>query len=228
MRKLNIASLSMSLLSIAMIFSVGFSSWLVVKDPSHNASTQGGFSAYPVEYMSDYIKTTADDIDIFEYAALHFWDESKTAASDSGTVSIIYTVDLAKCKSTVEANGGTWNGTLAVQTTLWYENVMEYDGADSLFSTLTGDQSRSVTVTVNGAAQSITNTGDMITVDKTFTGLASSGTYSFTVAYTFNVPMNAPGTQTPSNFRTCFGKYLKAIEGDETKFHTTAKVVTLE
>ena len=216
MRKLNIFSIVMSLLSMLTIFSVGFSGW--VSMPPAQDSASGSFSTYEVGEMSKYISMSS--IDMFEYSALHFWNSDQSAASDTGTISVKYRIDLDACATDA---GDDWDNTLSVTANLWYNNLAtDY----ALFTdTGSGAYSKTITVAIEGVDDAASDiTGDMITTTHTFTNLENTGTFDFTVVYTFNIPMNLAGTTTPSNFRNCFGKYLKAFAEDPTTFNVSALV----
>lgn len=212
MRKLHIMSIVMSLLSMLTVFSVGFASWLSLPTPTVNRV--GTFQSYVVGEMSDYIK--AGTVDMFEYSAFHFWNDDKTAASNTGKISVPYTIDLEKCAKA----GGNWNGTVTLNASLWYENLT--DNTYPLFGLKNGETySKSVTAKIGNTTLNVTNSGSRLDVSHTLTGLGSTGTYTFTIDYIFTIP----GASDNVNFRMCFGKYLKtenASDGTPTKFHMSA------
>lgn len=216
MRKLNIMSIIMSLLSMLTVFSVGFASWLSMPTPT--VSRVGTFQSYVVGEMSDYIKVGT--VDMFDYSAFHFWNDDKTAATSTGKISVPYTIDLAKC-----AESSNWNGTLTVYASLWYEDIT--DSTYKLFENInTTTYSKTVTAKIGDTTLNMTNSGTRLDVSHTFTGLGNTGTHTFTIDYIFEIPETVSGGSNV-NFRMCFGKYLKtenASDGIPTKFHMTAYV----
>ena len=212
----------MSILVSVFMFSVGFSSWLVI-NPTVSGDQSGSFSAYEVYQHIVYTRQ-----DMFQYSSLHF-SNSKREALDQGTISTYYTLYIDECNKEF---GSDWQVTF----TLSYANIVG-TLKEGLFSGVNdGTYSRSISASVIGstygdfsgtAASTLTadvvNNGTSVVVTVASSALSKSGTYYLRVDHIFNIPKNTT-EDVPSNFRHMFGQYLKNFDNDKTEFITTAEV----
>ena len=234
MKKLHVISILMSLLSMVVVFSIGFSTWTLTQVETRTAT----FSAYNVVDSGDNVTMTG--IKMFEYSSFYFWNDGQTAPSDTGKISATYAIDVDKCKKNATDAGKTWNGEVTVQLSLWYENIT--DESYNLFANVNNSSNKknvSVSVVKNSSSTSfantvvstptVTNSGKRLDVVFTITGLPkgnSIGSFSFTVDYIFEVPQSVSGGS-EGNFRQMFGQYLKTKNvADQlpTKFHLSSIV----
>ena len=231
MKKLHFMSILMSLLSMVVVFSVGFSTWMLTRIENRTAT----FEAYRVVDSSDNVTMT--NIKMFEYSAFYFWNDGMTAPSDTGKISATYTIDVDKCKKNATDAGKTWNGEVTVSLGLWYENIT--DANYNLFAdvnTTANKKNVSASVVKNSSSSSFSNTvvgtpsldndGKRLDVVFTITGLPKGnniGYFSFTVDYIFEIPQSVGSSE--GNFRQMFGQYIKTKNvANPTKFHLSAVV----
>ncbi|MBO7304650.1 MAG: hypothetical protein J6V09_05450 [Clostridia bacterium] len=211
----------------ALLFSVGFSTWTLAVPSEVSAETSFSVSVAPIYKADEFISVTK--MDMFKYSSLHFVD-SNGAPSDVGSLVVSCEVDLDACR---EALGSKWNGALSVRIDLLYSNLCLEDGESyNLFQEISGEYQKSMGANLivgdTKTACSLTNGGSYVSVTATVNpGTAATGTYSFGLEFAFNVPMNKPNTEIPSNFRHVFGKYLKNKPNDKTDFIVTARITEI-
>ena len=222
--------LLVSILACVMIISVGFSSWISIT-PSGDATLDGTTSAYPVYETGRFVSNLS--FDMFSFSSLSFLDSSRVA-SDTGTISVTYRVDIANCYS--EIGSAAWDGKLTLLFSLWYSNPAI--AVNDLFRTVNDETHiREVTVSASATVGTLTGgrdtgTDDYSVFNSTYTLQLPSGTVSgttdVTLTYTFNIPQCLKNSTTPANFRQMLGKYLKAFADDKTEFLTSARVEEVE
>ena len=195
----------MSILVSVFMFSVGFSSWLVI-NPTVSGDQGGSFSAYEVNEYIVWHKT-----DMFKYTSLYFVDESNTSykikdedgnpVKNVGKITVTYS--LTETAKALAANGG-----LKVTFRLGYTDA---NGTPKLFTT-TNTQAF-----VKGKDEPYKPEADTVEFAFTHTFSGSSLPDTFTVTYVFT-------TTVGSGFRNEFGKYLlNNKNGVTTKFVTSAE-----
>lgn len=230
----------MSILVSVFMFSVGFSSWLVI-NPTVSGDQGGSFSAYEVREL---VKHNTQEM--FQYSSLHFTN-SEHDELDKGTISAYYVLYIDDCNK--EYNGTDSSGkqiSWKLTLTLSYANLVSTP-AVGLFSEVNADgYSRQVTSKITAIphfaleddqvlasgnftndAESIehdlTNNETSLTLSVDSSKLPKSGTYFLKVDYIFNIPKKTTGG-VPSNFRHMFGQYIKNFKNDKTEFITIAEV----
>lgn len=237
MKRIRLISLLLSWASFLCLCSVGFSSWYQF-DPV-NYEAHGSFVGYGVIGMDECVYAEAGSFRVFEYSSLSFVESTSESKleTDTGVISVIYVVDLAKAKTAMEAAGKTWNGTLSIEIGLSYENIADYgeSGFAGLFGPpvgATSDDVKSVTALVNDSAPTggVTVGGEEIVLTQVLEGLGETGTVRLNVSYRFNIPKCYADGTTVGNFRNHFGKYLKTSDAEDkkaTQFVTEARITEL-
>ena len=237
MKRIRLMSLFLSWACLVCLCSVGFASWYQL-DPV-NVGANGNFVSYDVVGMDEFIHA---EVSMFEYSHLSFVNSNGGGKNeaDSGQISVAYTIDLAKAKAAMAAEGKSWNGTLTVGVSLSYENIAEYDN-NSNFAGLfllptsgvdTTQEKKTITVKVDGSVPTgtVNNSGTEIYFTHKLTGLGTTGVANFNVVYNFDIP-KCYTNGTVGNFSYHFGRYLKTadnkVDGKATRFITTARIVDL-
>ena len=233
----------MSMLCSVFMFSVGFSSWIMIKPIG--APGGGSFSAHEVRELVKH-----NNMEMFHYSSLSFSTKDandKTVELQSGTISAYYILYINDCNGEYKGTdssgkqidwklsmtlsysniSGTPEGGLFVDIDkdTYYRKVTSAVTAIPSF-TLGSDQALSSNNFATGAIaveHSLTNNGTSIVLSIDSSWLPASGTYFLKVDYIFDIPKNTSGG-IPSNFRHMFGQYLKDFENDKTEFITTAEV----
>lgn len=236
MRKIGFIAFIMSLASSFFMFAIGFAMWSSFTLPE--TETRGGsLKAYNVvDYVeNDYISLKdTGGIEMFSYSDKSFVSTDGKTMTNTGTITANYTINLDACQSAINENGE-----LTVEILLQYGNLNlpENESAPALFETLSEKNgsrkiSAQVKVKVEGSDETVldgtaqTYNGTSFLISHTFKNMSNSGTYDFTVVYTFEIPKEytyEDFTDT-DNFKNTFGKYLKSAENDKTEFITTATI----
>ena len=244
MKRIRFVSVLLSWACFFCLCSIGFSTWFQF-DPV-NVEASGNFVGYDPVNMDECIYAESRDFKVFDYSSLSFVksDANGKTEVDTGTISVVYTVNLKNVKA---ALGEAWNGgTLNVNVSLSYENIAEYDNngnfnglfllpndadptlekKDIAVKVASGNNPEASGSAPTGAVQ---NNGTEISFSHTLTGLGTTGTVSFTVIYRFEIPKNYTNGSV-GNFSYHFGRYLKtadSTDGKATQFITTARIVEL-
>ena len=227
MKKSPIVLAILPFLISALLFSVGFSTWTLAAPVEASTETSFSVSVEPIYKTDEFI--SVGSMQMFKYSSLHFVNSSG-APSDTGSVVVTCELDLDACR---KAMGSKWDGSLSVRVDLLYANLCVEDGESyDLFAEIDGEYKKSVSANLlygnSVTACSLTNGGSFVYATATVNpGASATGTYTFGIEFVFDVPMNRPGTEIPSNFRHVFGQYLKNKTNDKTDFIVTARVVDI-
>jgi hypothetical protein len=217
------------LLIAAVFFSVGFSSWLITS-PTIPSMLSSGLFAENVYLSKEYV--TAKTISISNYSTLHFVD-SNGAASDTGSIVVSSTLNVDKCLERLNEKNLSYDNSLNVLLSLSYRNIT--DPSHKLFALINSNGYHSSITGVNllvgqnkTQIASVINNGDSIILSFEINNLPDSGEYDFGVEFILNIPQNNSVDNTPSNFRNCFGKYIKNFANDKTQFVASVRVSETE
>ncbi len=237
MRKIQLTSLIMSILSSVCILSVGFSSWYEVQVPVKGSGSFETYDALTIEIDTD--TNGKSKIEAFQFSALSFKeivydgdDLTTFTDSDTGIIKVTYKVPGASVYAT--------QGSFTLTADLGYENlaVANHQLFGTAFSSAnkkpTGSNDLSVTVNGTAVSTSIVQVkdgnnaviGDKISFTKEFSGIthgssaAATDDFVIEVIYTFTIPSAS------TNFRNTFGKYLLGADGDKnpTRFLPSAHI----
>ncbi len=240
MRKINLMSFILSILSCLIVFSVGFSTWYEI-DPSAieaKKEASGAYEAYAVEESTQGgMSIDITSVSLFAFSGLSFKNIvrdgttlTKFENSDTGTIEVTYVVT----GSTIPSDGkfkvtAALGYTGASKTTLFTDAFAVSDNSYAVKITegVITDDSVFTDITAKEDNLTIDDSTDKITFSHNFTATKNTdGTfddYTFTVVYTFTIP---PSTDTePLNFRNSFGKHIIGPDGNNTtptKFVATA------
>ena len=227
MKKPQILITILPLLIAMMMFSVGFSTWTLATTTEVSVETSVSVTTTPIYGDGEMLSIT--ELKVFDYSSLHFLDADNP--SDTGSIVVSCAVNLDNYKQDV---GEAWDGSITVRVDLLYTNLCLGDGESyDLFTPLSGEYQKSVSANLildgNKTAASLVNNGSYVYATVTVTpGVDATGIYDFKVEFLFNIPMNKPGTEIPSNFRHTFGQYLKNKGTDKTSFVSTIRFASEE
>ena len=197
-----------SILCSIFMFSVGFSSWLVVNSPS-SVQSSGNFVAYAVnQYVECDLGPT-----VFDYTSIYFIESDREdyglGTTNTGYITVTYNfTDAAKDKMTSAAG-------LALTFNLWYQDAkLDSEGNQpKMFTTNT-----KATLSTGTTEYKLSEAADTFSFTETFKyDDTTKIPDSVTVTYTFL-------TEVGAKFRSDFGQYLlNNKDGVSTKFFTSAE-----
>ncbi|MBO5907949.1 MAG: hypothetical protein J6Q85_07365 [Clostridia bacterium] len=198
-----------SILCSIFMFSIGFSSWLIIFVPETDP-VSGSFASYDV---NEYVVCESGPA-VFNYTSLYFIESGREEyglnTPNKGYITVLYNfTDTAKAKMT-EGNG------LTLTFNLWYQDAKpDADGNQPKIFTA-GNTVASLSASSEQYKPSATT--DRFSFDYTFKAdSVATAPDTVTVTYTFT-------TTVGQGFRAAFGQYLlNNKDGLTTKFVTSAE-----
>ena len=198
-----------SVLCSVFMFSVGFSSWLIVTWQSIDPSG-GGFVVYDV---NEYVVCESGPA-VFNYTSIYFVESDREeytlGSQNTGYITVVYDfTDEAKALMT-EAGG------LTLAFNLWYQDA-KLDASGNLPKMFTSTNIKA-TLSTSSAEYKPSEATDFFSFSHTFkVGALQDAPASVTVTYTLT-------TTVGQGFRADFGQYLlNNKNGLTTKFVTSAE-----
>ena len=220
LKRLQLLMTVIPLLLAMTLFSVGFAGWVSVA-PAADETIGGTIHSYGVSDSSALVDL--DNMTVFKYRAECFVNDDGESL-DYGKINVTYIVNPANC---AEEFGKDWNGSLKLYIVLRVINA----GKADLFNTGNINNEAGYRYSISAKVQNTEtpvqydSTEHTLTIEYGFVNLDKTSTsVELQVEYTFSIPRCIYGTNTPANFRHCFGQYLKESEDpqERTKFVSSA------
>jgi len=223
MKKTKILAFILTILSCICLFGIGYSMWYNVTINFPNGNKKSG-----VVESYEVLEIANTDMTIFKFSMLSFKTgdakspETKFENTDTGIVTVTYTVDAATLEKT--------NNSFRVDAALGYDAATVAGQYPSLFGQLSVEERENNCVAISCDEADPQNVkiveGKEIQSSFEFTDVSANDgdDFTFTVTYTFTIkPDN-------DNFRQVFGQYLMGADkqGDTvTKFIASASIFSL-